>query len=129
MSLERKHRPGGHFRSLRRYGQYREAAQRAEEEIKIFKIGEPSEAFYPPFETDNVIYLADRRKKPQTLEVREEESIATPQDIENRRREQLERYVWQEHVAGHRGNLTMALRRFGLRHKDEIKELKGEARA
>lgn len=129
MSLERKHRPGGHFRSVKRFNQYREAASRAQEEIKIFKIGEPSEAFYPLAEHDNIIYLADRPKNPQQSQGLEKESIATTQDIENRKREQLERYVWQEHVAGHRGNLTMAWRRFGLRHKDEIKELKGEARA
>lgn len=50
---ERKHRPGGHFRSLLRSRKNNEAASRAQEEINVFEIegnrsiGEPSEAFFP----------------------------------------------------------------------------------
>ncbi len=103
---------GGFIRSFLRHERYQEAANRAEEELRMFNIGEPSEAFFP-------------QKKSKSRRTKERGTIATAQDIQNRIREQQERYVEYEHYAGHPGNLTMPWRRFGVKYRKQIQELKG----
>lgn len=101
-------------------------SQLMEEELRAFKLGEPSEAFFPyvSFEADeNVVFTAERKKTSKRHKPRER--AATAEDIQNRQNEQLEKYVEYEHYAKHPGNLTMQWRRFGLRHRGEIEKLKG----
>jgi hypothetical protein len=129
--MERKaYRPGGFPRPIRWFRQNQESVRLAEEKLKEYQksVGEqPSAAIYPENTDDNetVIYLADKTKKRKVKRRRERISIATPSDIVNRYREQLERYVEYEHYAGHPGNLTLPWRRFGVKHREQIQKLKG----
>ncbi len=132
MSLERRpHRPGGFFRSVRRHSENQEGARRAEEELRDFQkgVGEPSAAFYP-LNTGNdetVIYLADKIKERKAKRRRERESVATPRDLANRHRKQLERYIELEHYAGHPAKVPPEWRRLGVKYWDEIQALKGNS--
>ena len=123
----RPNRPGGYFRSLRRLSENQERATRAEEELRDFQkgVGEPSVAFFPFRE--NVVFLSDKLKKGNESQKREKETVATPQDIESRIREQLERYIELEYYAGHPAKLPLEWRRIGIKYWDEIQALKGNS--
>ena len=121
----------GFFRAQIKRRKNHEESRRADEELKDFQrsTGEPSKAFFPPSlpGEENIIFLADKLKKRKESQRRERETVATPQDIANRIREQLERYIELEHYAGHPAKLPPEWRRIGIKYWDEIQALKGDS--
>ena len=114
---ERHGRERGSVVRIFRYKRNQEAAKRAEEELKMFNKGEPSQAFYPP--PENVIFLSEEEKFRRNKNYRG--TIATKEDIENRIREQLETCV----VVRHMGQMTPQWRKYMFNHAEEVFALMG----
>lgn len=126
MAVERKNHPGGHYRSIRRFKEYRESARRADKEIVMFNPGEPSEAFFPgPSESESevVIYQATGGKKSRASAREERETVATPHDIEERRKVQLIRCLREFYKAKHPANMPAPYRRYLVKYWEEIIDL------
>lgn len=113
---ERHGRERGLVVRLFRLRRNQDAARRAEEELTMFKTGEPSQAFYPP--PDNVVFLS---KEARRRNRKYKGTIATKEDIENRIREQNETCVVVERL----GQMTPQWWRYKFNHIEEIIELMG----
>ena len=109
---ERHGRERGLVVRLFRLRRNQDAATRAEEQLRMFKIGELSQAFYPP--QDNLIFLSERKKSRINSEYKG--TIATKEDIKKRIKEQNETCVAVEHL----GLMTPQWRRYKFNHAEEI---------
>ncbi|MCL5970128.1 MAG: hypothetical protein M1450_01330 [Patescibacteria group bacterium] len=93
-------------------------------------MGEPSSAFFPPAlnsEEEAVVFPAEKRKKDNPKKLEEKGTIATAEDIKNRHKEQMERYIEYEHNVGHPASLPIGWMRYGVKHWEEIQRMKGNS--
>lgn len=121
MGKERHGLEHGFPRSQIIHRKHREQANMARAELEEH-LGEPSEAFFPPHqeEPDTIGYIvfdsSNGKTNGRVRVRRERETIATPQDVENRMRQQLETCVVVEHL----GQMTPQWWRFKFNHIEEI---------
>lgn len=108
-AVERHGRERGSIIRLFRHRRNQEAARVAEEELRMFRTGEPSQAFYPP--SEKVIFLSERYKG----------TIASKKDMKERIREQNETCATLYYL----GQMTPQWNRYMFNHLEEVVALLG----
>lgn len=107
--IERHGRERGSVIRLFRFRRNQEAERLAEEELRMFRMGEPSQAFYPP--SEKVIFLSQRQRA----------TVASKKDIAERIREQNETCATLYVL----GQMTPQWNRYLFRHLEEVTALLG----